>query len=176
MNTDHVELDMSPVQPPGALQELGAVTDISHASADEGREHPAETPMQAPVVPLSAQIVAPVASSTVARSATVISNDWKASGQLESDGEVLIEGTFDGMVLLSGAGAITVGERAAVSGGLMGRNVVLKGRFSGDLDASDGTVSIEGSSRVEGKVTYSNIRMEGGQHSIELVYVPKKVG
>lgn len=178
MNTDHVELDTSPMQPPGALQELGAVTHVPHAVAGEWHSQTEEPSIPPPVVSLSSQFVVPAQTPENANSAircpTVITNEWKASGELESDGDILIEGTFEGKVMLCGAGAITVGDQASVSGELMGKNVVLKGHFKGDLDASDGTVTIEGSSRVEGKVTYSNIRMEGGQHSIELVYVPKR--
>lgn len=174
MNTDHIELDTPAMQPPDALQELGAIPgNAVHLRVDEevALEPP---PMSPPVVSLSAQFPALAPATTLERHPTVISKDWRATGQLESDGEILIEGSFDGQVLLNGAGAITVGEHAVMIGDITGKNVILKGHFKGELDASEGTVAIEGSSRVEGKVIYSNIRMEGGQHSIELVYVPKR--
>jgi cytoskeletal protein CcmA (bactofilin family) len=83
-----------------------------------------------------------------------------------------VSGEFKGDIQLESAGAdLEVLEGGKVAGNIKASSVSIKGEFEGEINASGGSVRIERTAKVSGKVAYSHIRMDGGCHNFELTYV-----
>ena len=105
-------------------------------------------------------------------SPTVLPEGWKFTGEIEVDGPIDIGGRLDGMVMQHAKGAVVkVTNTGVMKGQILADTIQVQGSFDGHLDASGGSVTVDESARLLGKVSYSTIRMSGGQHKIEMVYV-----
>jgi cytoskeletal protein CcmA (bactofilin family) len=103
---------------------------------------------------------------------TILPEGWRLSGEIEVAGELHIGGRLDGTVLQKTNDAVVKVEQSGrVIGGIVAQTIEIHGQFEGHLDASGGSVAIEQTARLNGKVSYATIRMNGGEHKIELVHV-----
>lgn len=103
---------------------------------------------------------------------TILPEGWRLSGEIEVAGELHIGGRLDGTVLQKTNDAVVKVEQSGhVIGGIVAQTIEIHGQFEGHLDASGGSVAIEQTARLHGKVSYATIRMNGGEHKIELVHV-----
>jgi len=80
-------------------------------------------------------------------------------GDLSSRTDIRVDGNVDG--ILHSEGRIVVGESAALSGKLLCKNLDLWGQIDGDLYVQD-TLSLKGSSIVNGNIFVSKVQMEMG--------------
>ena len=118
----------------------------------------------------------PSAHGQVAKE-TILPEGWRLSGEIEVAGNLHIGGCLDGTVLQKSKGAVVrVQQSGRVTGGIVANAIEIHGQFEGHLDASGGSVAIEQTARLHGKVSYASIRMNGGQHKIELVHVATPAG
>jgi cytoskeletal protein CcmA (bactofilin family) len=115
----------------------------------------------------ASQRLAPAAPPGAARagparggaSASVIGADLSITGNLESKGEVQIEGEIQGDVH---AQRIVIGERARIIGALIAEEVVVRGSVQGSIRGN--AVTFQSSSRIEGDVFHKSLAIEQGAY------------
>ena len=88
---------------------------------------------------------------------SVIGTDLSITGNLESKGEIQIEGEVQGDVH---AGRIIVGERARVTGSLLADDIVIRGNVGGSVRGN--SVTLQSNSRVEGDLFHRSLSIEQG--------------
>src|SRR5215475_10657195 len=91
--------------------------------------------------------------------ASVIGADLSITGNLESKGEVQIEGEIQGDVH---AQRIVIGERARIIGALIAEEVVVRGSVQGSIRGN--AVTFQSSSRIEGDVFHKSLAIEQGAY------------
>jgi cytoskeletal protein CcmA (bactofilin family) len=88
---------------------------------------------------------------------SVIGPDLSITGNLESKGEIQIEGEVQGDIH---AARIIVGERARITGSLLAEDIVIRGNVAGSIRGN--TVTLQSNSRVEGDVFHKSLAIEQG--------------
>jgi cytoskeletal protein CcmA (bactofilin family) len=89
----------------------------------------------------------------------VIGADLMITGNLESTGEVRIEGDVQGDVH---AGRIVIGEQAQVAGDLFANEVVVGGMVQGTIRGN--SVTFRSAARIEGEVFHKTLAIEQGAY------------
>ena len=89
--------------------------------------------------------------------ATLIGAGLTITGNLESKGEVQVEGEVQGDVH---AKHIVIGERARITGALIAEEIVVRGNVQGSIRGN--AVTFHSSSRVEGDVFHKSLVIEQG--------------
>lgn len=98
---------------------------------------------------------------------------WSLAGNIESSDAVTVGCQVNGQIEMSGTTRVEVLHGAAIVGAIRGLDVVVRGYVEGEINAAGGSVSIEEGATIRGKVSYTGIRMSGGEHQMELVHVPR---
>jgi cytoskeletal protein CcmA (bactofilin family) len=98
-------------------------------------------------------------ATTVQKSSvpSIISADLRITGNLESDGDIQIDGTVDGDIR---SGRITVSETAVVKGALEAETVRIAGKVTGQIKARQ--VTLLKSAKVVADVMQESIAVEPG--------------
>jgi cytoskeletal protein CcmA (bactofilin family) len=94
-----------------------------------------------------------------AGSVSVIGPDLVVTGNLETTGELRIDGDVQGDVY---AGRIVIGEQARVAGELVADEIVIGGIVQGSIRGN--TVTFQTASRVEGEVYHRKLAIEQGAY------------
>ena len=89
--------------------------------------------------------------------ATVIGAGLTVTGNLESKGEVQVEGEVQGDVH---AQHIVIGEQARITGALIAEEIVVRGNVQGSIRGN--AVTFHSTSRVEGDVFHKSLVIEQG--------------
>lgn len=125
-----------------------------------------EMPSAEPPKPLTAAPLPPVAStrpanfgSTSSGVASVIGTDLHIIGNLQSKGEIQIEGQVQGDLLAS---KIVVGPNAKITGGLVADDIIVQGTVQGSIRGL--RVTLQSASRVEGDVFHQSLAIEQGAY------------
>jgi cytoskeletal protein CcmA (bactofilin family) len=90
---------------------------------------------------------------------SVIGPELKVTGNLVSHGEIQVEGEINGDIHGS---HVLVGERAQVTGGIVGEEVVVRGHVMGSVRGK--RVLLQSTSRVEGDVYHVTLAIEQGAY------------
>jgi cytoskeletal protein CcmA (bactofilin family) len=90
---------------------------------------------------------------------SVLSSDLTIKGNLETSGDIQIEGVLEGDIK---AHLLTVGESAIVKGEIIADDVVVNGRVVGCVRGLK--VRLTSTARVEGDVIHKTIAIESGAH------------
>jgi cytoskeletal protein CcmA (bactofilin family) len=90
---------------------------------------------------------------------SVIGADLSITGNLESTGEVRIEGDVQGDVH---AGRIVIGGQGQVTGDLVANEVVVGGLLQGSICGN--SVTFQSASRIEGDVFHKTLAIEQGAY------------
>ena len=98
-----------------------------------------------------------VAKTTPTGAPSIIGADVKISGNLETKGEIQLDGTVESDIR---AAALTLGENGHVNGSIHAENVVIKGSVSGQVSAR--SVRLEKTAKVEGDLHHETISVEAG--------------
>ena len=88
---------------------------------------------------------------------SVIGSDLIIIGNLESKGEVAVEGQIQGDIHCA---MLLVGENAQVTGGIMAEEVVVRGKVMGSIRGNK--VTLQSSAHVEGDVFHKALAIEQG--------------
>lgn len=107
----------------------------------------------------SSAAVEPFASARPKATPSVLSADLTITGNIETSGDVKIEGIVEGDIR---AALLTVGETATIRGEVVAEEVVVQGRVVGRLRGVK--VRLAASARVEGDIIHKAIAIEGGAH------------
>ncbi len=106
--------------------------------------------------PSSASNRAPSSSSAVP---SIISADLKVVGNMQSSGDIQIDGQVEGDVV---SRTLTVGEGANVKGSVRGETVRICGQVQGEVAAA--SVIIAKTARVSGDVVHQSLAIEAGAY------------
>lgn len=127
---------------------------------DKSSENPAAQAMppetaKAPTLG-EAQRPAPARGDTVP---SLISAGLRVKGNLESAGEIQIDGNVEGDVK---GKAVTVGEGAAVKGSILGDSAIVAGTIEGRIEAM--TVRIQSTARLTGDIIHQDLKIDSGAY------------
>jgi cytoskeletal protein CcmA (bactofilin family) len=89
--------------------------------------------------------------------ASVIGADLSINGNLQSAGEVQIEGNLEGNLTAS---RIVVGQNAKINGNLIADDVVVQGAVNGSIRGN--RVTLQSSSKVDGDIVHQSLAIEQG--------------
>lgn len=106
--------------------------------------------------PMSAGAAAAPKTSTVP---SIISPDLTITGDLNSHGDVQIDGHVEGDVT---ADTLTIGEHGSVRGSIKADKVRVCGKVLGQIEGT--AVTLAASARVEGDVLHERLEIEPGAH------------
>ena len=126
------------------------------ARQDAGRERPPELPAAAPPPPLQPEARHDAKPKPPA---SVLSADIQIKGNVQSSGDVTVEGQVDGDIR---AHLLTIGETATVRGEVVADDVVVNGRIVGRVRGLK--VRLTATARVEGDIVHKTIAIESGAH------------
>ncbi len=122
---------------------------FSKASKSPGAPAPSTSPAES-IAPVSAKTSAPGVPS-------IISADLKIIGDLNSAGDLQIDGAVEGSIT---SNELTIGESAVVRGALMADTVRVYGSVIGEIRAN--SVILSKTARVEGDISHQSLSMEAG--------------
>jgi cytoskeletal protein CcmA (bactofilin family) len=88
---------------------------------------------------------------------SIVSSNLRIHGDLESDGDIQVEGIVEGDVR---SHTIIVGNSATIRGDITGEDVQVRGSVTGNITAR--TVMLASSSRVVGNVLHESLSIEPG--------------
>ena len=89
----------------------------------------------------------------------IIATGTKVTGEIESEGDVRIDGVLTGKVLAKGK--VVVGEKGAVDGEISCKNAVVSGNINANMDVKELAV-FKASARFTGKITTAKLSIETG--------------
>lgn len=90
---------------------------------------------------------------------TVVGPSVKIQGDLNSEGNIRIEGTVTGKVRTSQS--VAIGESAQLTADLQAGNAIIAGEVQGNLKVS-GTLILQGTARINGDIACAVLRVEDG--------------
>jgi len=90
---------------------------------------------------------------------SIISADLKIVGNLQSNGDIQVDGQVEGDVL---SRTLTIGEGALVKGSVRGETVRICGQVHGEVNAA--SVIIAKTARVSGDVVHQSLAIEAGAY------------
>ncbi len=116
---------------------------------------PPSLPSQAagPVTRMAAAATAPSGGSSV------IGADLVIVGNLQSNGEVTVDGQVQGDLQ---AQRIVIGQQARITGGIVADEVVVQGMVMGSIRGN--RVTLQASSKVEGDIVHQSLAIEQGAY------------
>ncbi len=94
-----------------------------------------------------------------AHHASVLSSDLTVTGNIQTQGDIQIEGTVEGDIR---AHQLVVGESATIRGEIVAEEVVVNGRVVGRVRGLK--VRLTATARVEGDIIHKTIAIESGAH------------
>jgi cytoskeletal protein CcmA (bactofilin family) len=112
-----------------------------------------------PSVAQQAPTPRPSAARRSSDSASLIGADLLITGNLESRGEIQVEGEIQGDIQ---AARIVVGEHAKVTGSLLADEIVVRGNVAGSIRGN--SVTLQSASRVEGDLFHRSLAIEQGAY------------
>ncbi len=134
---------------------------INELNNPTGNTPEKRSPM-AGATPGSAAPAAPTTAGSANKpkpAASVLSADLVVTGNLKTSGDIQIEGTVKGDIH---AHLLTVGEKATVSGEIVGDDVVVTGRIQGRVRGLK--VRLTSTARVEGDIVHKSLAIESGAY------------
>ncbi len=119
------------------------------------------TSQSAPISSMRPPMMSNAASSNANSGsvASVIGTDLNVIGNLQSKGEIQIEGQVQGDLLAS---RIVIGPNAKITGGLVADDIVVHGTVQGSIRGL--RVTLQSNSRVEGDVFHQSLAIEQGAY------------
>jgi len=112
-----------------------------------------------PNSPVSAASGAARAKPAMSGGPSIISPDLKVIGNLQTEGDLQIEGTVEGDIR---AHLLTIGEKAVIRGEVVAEDVVVNGNVIGRIRGQK--VRLTSTGRVEGDILHNTISIEAGAH------------
>jgi cytoskeletal protein CcmA (bactofilin family) len=90
---------------------------------------------------------------------SIISTDVVLRGNVESAGEVQLDGVLEGDIKAS---LLIIGERASVKGDVVCESVTVRGRVEGGIRAK--SVALASTAHIMGDILHSSLSVESGAH------------
>ncbi len=112
-----------------------------------------------PNSPAAAPAAVTRAKPAVSGGPSIISPDLKVLGNLQTEGDLQIEGTVEGDIR---ANLLTIGETATIRGEVVAEDVVVNGHVIGRIRGKK--VRLTATGRVDGDIMHNTIAIEAGAH------------
>ena len=122
----------------------------------QGSSKPAETPQAAASEPRRSA-PQPAMRASTGSGVSIISSDLKVTGNLETAGDLQIEGIVEGDIR---ANVLIIGETADVTGEILADDVVVNGKVNGRIRGLK--VRLAETAQVDGDILHSSIAIEAG--------------
>jgi cytoskeletal protein CcmA (bactofilin family) len=90
---------------------------------------------------------------------SIISSDLRITGNLESKGEVQMDGTLEGDIKCA---RLSVGDSGHIMGAVVVENALIRGRVDGQIKANK--ITLTRSARVVGDIVHETLTIEPGAH------------
>ncbi|MCG8360692.1 MAG: polymer-forming cytoskeletal protein [Kiloniellales bacterium] len=90
---------------------------------------------------------------------SIISGDLKITGNLESSGDIQVDGRVEGDI---SSRTLTVGEESSVSGSIVAESVRVCGHVKGEIKCT--SVVLAKTARVEGDIAHESLAIEAGAY------------
>jgi len=136
---------------------------FSKAKAKEGADDRQSRSLPVETMNAKEQPAAPSKQRTGAVRASgvpsIISADMAIRGNVNSAGEVQLDGALDGDIK---AGTLIVGEKASVKGEIICEQVTIRGRVEGGIRAKQ--VALAATAYIVGDILHSSLSVESGAH------------
>ncbi len=100
-----------------------------------------------------------MAKATGTSSEAILGPGTKVKGRITGSGNLTVEGTVEGDIVLSGN--LVLGEEASCRSSVQADDVTVGGRLDGDITAR-GAVTLRAGARVHGNVRGESLAMEDG--------------
>lgn len=129
------------------------------SKTDKSGTPSASQPQSQPLVPPS-QSGRPAATTAAPRAAgapSLISNNLTITGNLKTEGEIQIDGQVEGDVH---CGALTVGEKATITGEIVADRIIVHGSVNGRIRARQ--VQLAASAHVVGDIYHDSLQIDAG--------------
>ncbi|MEO1505772.1 MAG: polymer-forming cytoskeletal protein [Pseudomonadota bacterium] len=123
---------------------------------DPSAPTPEKTPLATPK-PAPQAAAAPAAKAGPKPAPSIISSDLKITGNLETTGDMQIEGQIEGDIR---SHLLTIGQNATVRGEIVADDVVVNGKVIGRIRGLK--IRLASTARVEGDILHKNIAIESG--------------
>lgn len=114
-------------------------------------------PLNRPSLPPQPNPAPRALNGAASAGASVIGADLSINGNLQSSGEVQIEGNIEGNLTAS---RIVVGQNAKINGNLIADDVIVQGQVNGSIRGN--RVTLQSSSRVDGDIVHQSLAIEQG--------------
>jgi cytoskeletal protein CcmA (bactofilin family) len=148
---------LTPLEPAKAASPVANLNPLRAMSAA-----PPALPTPAPRVAAAALAPAPVVSSgapVASSGSSVIGADLVIVGNLQSNGEVTVDGQVQGDLQ---AQRIIIGQHARITGGIIADEVIVQGMVMGSIRGN--RVTLQASSKVEGDIMHQSLAIEQGAY------------
>lgn len=167
-NLPHESLSETELRTPGGLVEVRTKVPFQ-PEPETGNDIVHRDVEQAQPVQQSSGVAKPFGKTCIPRG-------WSIVGDIDSQVDVTLACEMHGAIEMGGVSKLEIKQGASIVAKIKAMDVVVQGFVEGEIDAGGGSVSIEEGANIRGKVSYSRIRMEGGEHQMELVHVPRARG
>jgi cytoskeletal protein CcmA (bactofilin family) len=115
------------------------------------------TPEQQPVGATARP--SPTAAPDESADRTFIARPSKFEGRLTGSGEIIVNGSVNGII--DGSGTVRIADQGRVEANVHGKTVKIAGTVAGDITA-DERIELEPSARVDGNITAPRILIQDG--------------
>lgn len=124
-----------------------------------GTSQAAGQPQSEPLAPAQGRQAQPAAArpAGAAGAPSLISNNLTVTGNMKTEGEIQIDGSIEGDVH---CGALTVGEKASITGEIVADRIIVHGTVSGRIRARQ--VQLATTAHVIGDVYHDTLAIEAG--------------
>lgn len=113
-------------------------------------------PAQTSGTPKTSSATAPKVSTT-SGAPSILGRDITITGDIKTDGDVQIDGRLDGNIQ---AGNVTIGEQGAVNGKISAKNVHIRGKITGKVDAN--VVELSETANVQADLVQDQLMIANG--------------
>jgi cytoskeletal protein CcmA (bactofilin family) len=101
----------------------------------------------------------PARSQSNSGAPSIIASDVRVKGNIETVGEIQLDGIVEGDVI---CGTLSMGEHGAVAGTISADSLVIRGKVEGEIRGK--TVRLEKSCKVIGNVWHQTLSIEAGAY------------
>ena len=164
---DHNDQNLRPGEAPVLIMEDAPTTGLVESTMSNAEAYPDEG-FQPPTAPQAHATEGFTDQGLSGR--TIMPCGWTLIGDIESVCGVSIAGNLIGNITMQSQAQVEICATASMKGTVRGSDVLVRGDLEGEIDAGGGKVSIEKTARIAGRVRYQSIRMDGGNHKMELHY------
>jgi cytoskeletal protein CcmA (bactofilin family) len=154
------ENQSAPINFGGKISSNPAPAEAAPASRDRVERERESSPAPIPAASTSSPVRSSFSAIAPANEATIIAADTEFKGNLAFNGELHINGRYEGSIE-SENGTLIIGDQAIVKAQIHAQDIIIKGKVQGNI-AATGRVELRGKAQIFGDVRASRLFIEDG--------------